>query len=137
MSKKHFTQEQIYALKESPWVERVSHLSVSFTEDFKRKAYGELLSGKPIWQIFQDHGIDTEALGPVRVLKFTQFLQMCAKRDDGFKNMRNVWRMRKGHISEESAEKRRVKSLENENAYLRQVVEFLKKIQEAESGARK
>lgn len=135
MSKKKFTEEQMYALKENPCVERVSQLSVSFTEDFKRKAYEELLSGKAMWQIFQDHGIDTEALGPVRVMKFQQFIKMCAKRGDGFKK-RNRWHTEKIESSESIAVKR-VKSLENEVAYLQQVVEFLKKIQQADSGAKK
>jgi hypothetical protein len=136
MSKKRFTEEQIFALKENPNVERVSNLSVSFTEDFKRKAYGELLSGKAMWQIFQDNGIDTGALGPVRVMKFQQFIKMCAQRGDGFKNLRNRWHGEKSE-SDESIAVKRVKSLENEVAYLRQVVEFLKKIQQADSEAKK
>jgi hypothetical protein len=136
MSKKQFTEEQIFYLKENPCVERVSSLSVSFTEEFKRKAYGELLSGKPIWQIFKEHGVDTDALGPVRVMKFKQFVNDCAKRGDGFKNLRNTWQGNKSNDDENVASKR-VKSLENEVAYLRQVVEFLKKMQQADSGAKK
>ena len=124
------------ALKLNPCVERVSRLSVSFTEDFKRKTYGQLLSGKAMWQIFHDHGIDTAALGPVRIMKFKQHVNDCAKRGDGFKNMRNTWREKKIQ-SDEAIVGKRVKSLENEVAYLRQVVEFLKKIQQADSEARK
>jgi hypothetical protein len=135
MSKKRFTEEQVFALRENSNVERASNLSVSFTEDFKRKAYGELLTGKPMWQIFQEHGIDTAALGPVRVLKFEQFVKECAKRGDGFKK-RNRWHAERIESGDMIAAKR-VKSLENENAYLRQVVEFLKKIQQADSGAKK
>ena len=126
MSKKHFTEEQVLGLKVNPCVKRVSNLSISFTEEFKRKAYGELLSGKPMWQIFQDHGIDTDALGPVRVIKFQQFINMCAERGDGFMNLRNIWRGKEKE-DDEAAISKRVKSLENEVAYLRQVVEFLKK----------
>ncbi|MCL1810543.1 MAG: hypothetical protein FWG42_12375 [Clostridiales bacterium] len=136
MSKKHFTEEQILALKENPSVARVSNLSISFTEEFKRKAYGELLSGKPMWQIFQDHGIDTEALGPVRVMKFQQFINMCAERGDGFRNLRNTL-CGKEKGDDEGAISKRVKSLENEVAYLRQVVEFLKKIRSADSGVKR
>ena len=136
MSKKHFTDVQILALKENPCVERVSPLGVSFTEDFKRKAYGELLSGKTMWQIFRDNDIDTDALGPARITKFQQFIRMCAARGDGFKNLRNRCHGEKSE-SDESLERKRIKSLENEVAYLRQVVEFLKKIQQADSGAKK
>jgi hypothetical protein len=86
MSKKLFAEEQVIALRVNPCVERVSRLSVSFTEHFKRDAYRELLSGKPIWPVFKDCGIDTDALGPIRVVKFQQHVNGCAKRGDGFKN---------------------------------------------------
>jgi len=124
------------ALEGNPCVERVSSRSVSFTEDFKRKAYGELLAGKPIWQIFKDHGIDTDALGPVRMIKFQQFINKCAERGDGFKNLRNTWHGKKNE-DEEAVIGKRVMNLENEVAYLRQVIEFLKKTQQADSEARK
>ena len=135
MSKKHFTEKQIISLSGNPNVERVSSLSVSFTEEFKRKAYGELLSGKPMWQVFQDHGIDTDALGPVRIMRFKQFVNDCAKRGDGFKNLRNTYHGNKSEDEEDVLDKR-VKSLENEVAYLRQVVEFLKKIRQVDSEAK-
>jgi len=135
MSKKHFTDEQVLALKENSCVARVSNLSVSFTEEFKRKAYGELLSGKPMWQIFKEHCIDTDALGPVRVMKFQQFINACAERGDGFRNLRNTWHGK--NADDEAVISKRVKSLENEVAYLRQVVEFLKKIRQADSEAKK
>jgi len=135
MSKKRFSEEQVIALRMNSSVERVSNLSVSFTEEFKREAYGELLSGKPMWQIFSERGIDTEILGPVRVLKFQQFVRNCGKRGDGFKN-RNRWKSQKSKDEEKGADTR-VTSLENEVAYLRQVVEFLKKMQQADTGAKK
>jgi transposase-like protein len=136
MSKKQFTEEQIIALKGNPCVERVSALSVSFTEEFKRKSYGELLTGKPMSQIFREHGVDTEALGAVRVIKFQQNLNECAKRGDGFKNQRNTWQRAKNGETE-SVIGKRIGHLENEVAYLRQVVEFLKKSREADTEARK
>ena len=136
MSKKLFTEEQVLALKENPCVARVSRLSVSFTEEFKRKAYGELLAGKPMWQIFKDYGIDTDALGPVRITKFQQFINKCAERGDGFKNLRNTGRGRENE-DDEAVIGKRVESLENEVAYLRQVVEFLKKTRQADSEARR
>ena len=136
MSKKQFTEEQMLALKGNPCVARVSNLTVSFTEDFKRAAYGELLAGKQIWQILKDRGIDTDALGPVRVMKFQQFLNDCAKRGDGFKNLRDIRRGKNVEV-EEAVINKRLSSLENEVAYLRQVVEFLKKIRQTNSETKK
>jgi hypothetical protein len=130
MSKKLFTEEQVIALEGNPCVERVSNLSVSFTEEFKRTAYKELLSGKPIWQVFKEHGVDTDALGPVRVMKFQQFVNGCAKRGDGFRNKRKARPEKKSSGDEAAAE--HFKSLEHEVAYLRQTVEFLKKTLQAD-----
>jgi len=135
MSKKHFTEEQQLALKCNPIVARISKLSISFTEEFKRKAYEELLTGKQMLQIFQDHGVDTDALGPVRIVKFQQFINACAERVDGFRN-RSRWDGKNTDCDEAVADDH-VKSLEHEVAYLRQVVEFLKKTRQADSEAKK
>lgn len=136
MSKKLFTDEQIQALNASPYVERVTAKTISFTQEFKRMAYNEMVAGKPMWQILRDHCIDTEALGAVRVMKFQQYLGQCAKREEGFKNMRNVWRSKPEQRKEDDLLYERFKKMENEVAYLKQVVEFLKKIQMADMEAK-
>jgi hypothetical protein len=130
MSKKRFTEEQVFALSKNPWVDRVSSLSVSFTEDFKRLVYEELLAGKPIWDIFDENGIDSGVLGPVRVMKFKQAIYDCAKSGEGFKLRRKL----KRHQSTENAVNERIKSLEGEVAYLQQVIESLKTAQHANTG---
>ena len=78
-----------------------------------------------MWEIFKEYGIDTDALGPVRIMKFQQFVNDCAKRGNGFKN-HSKW-SRKNGKDDETAANKHFESLENEVAYLRQVVEFLKK----------
>ena len=114
MSRKLFTDDEVLALEKNPCVERVSNLTVSFTEEFKQTTYNELLAGKPIWQILKDHGIDTDALGPVRVMKFQQTVKDCAEREDGFKNMRNTNRGKKNADNEEAEPPvfKRIRSLE-------------------------
>ncbi len=130
MSNKLFSSEEIAALKASPHVESVTSRSVCFTPEFKRLVYRELLSGKSIYDVFEEHGIDTAALGSVRINGFLERLRKASDRDEGFANLRH---QRKAKTPEErnlSAEKR-IRQLEAELAYARQEVEFLKKLQGA------
>ena len=130
MSNKLFSSEEIAALKASPHVESVTGRSVCFTPEFKRLVYRELLSGKNIYDVFEEHGIDTAALGSVRINGFLERLRKAGDRDEGFANLRH---QRKAKTPEErnlSAEKR-IRQLEAELAYTRQEVEFLKKLQAA------
>jgi len=130
MSNKLFNSEEIAALKASPHVESVTSRSVCFTPEFKRLVYRELLSGKNIYDVFEEHGIDTAALGSVRINGFLERLRKAGDRDEGFANLRH---QRKAKTPEErnlSVEKR-IRQLEAELAYTRQEVEFLKKLQAA------
>jgi len=136
MSNKLFSPEEIAALKTSPYVESVTSRSVFFTPEFKRKVYRELLSGSNIRDVFEAHGIDTAVLGAVRINGFLERLRKAGERDEGFANLRH---QRKGKTPEErnqSAEKR-IRQLETELAYTRQEVEFLKKLQAANTEAQK
>lgn len=130
MSNKLFSSEEIAALKASPHVESVTSRSVCFTPEFKRLVYRELLSGKSIYDVFEEHGIDTAALGSVRINGFLERLRKTSNRDEGFANLRHQRKPKTPEERNQSAEKR-IRQLEAELAYTRQEVEFLKKLQGA------
>ena len=136
MSNKLFSPEEMAALKASPYVESVTSRSVCFTPEFKRVAYRELLSGKNIHDVFEEHGIDTAALGTVRINGFLERLRKAGERDEGFANLRHQRKNKTQEERNQSAEKR-IRQLETELAYTKQVVEFLKKVQAADLEARK
>lgn len=136
MSNKLFSPEEMAALKASPYVESVTSRSVCFTPEFKRVVYRELLSGKNIHNIFEEHGIDTAALGTVRINGFLERLRKAGERDEGFANLRHQQKKKTPEERNLSAEKR-IRQLEAELAYTKQVVEFLKKVQAADLEARK
>ena len=136
MSNKILTQEEIVRLKSNPFVESVTCRSVSFTPEFKRLVHRELLSGKPIRGILEDHGIDTVALGRSRINGFISRVREFADREEGFKNLRHQPKKQTPEERNLSAEKR-IRQLEAELAYTRQEVEFLKKVQAADMEARK
>lgn len=136
MSNKLFTPEEVAAFRASPHVESVSERSVVFTPEFKRLVYKELLVGNGIEAILEAYGIDTAAMGESRVRGMQAKLFQAAKRDAGFVNLK---RAPKRKTSEEKAitTEQRIRRLEAELAYTRQEVEFLKKVQAADTEARK
>lgn len=136
MSNKLFSEEEILALKSSPYVEKVSKRCVIFTPEFKQIAYDELCRGKGMRSIFEDHGIDTSALGDVRINGFREKTEIASKREEGFANLRKQ-RCKKAESSPEDKLERRVRQLEHELAYAKQEVEFLKKVQQANTEAQK
>ena len=136
MSKNPFTDEQLAAIRANPNVEKASPISVKFTEAFKERAYRELNDGKPVLDVFRDAGFDTNALGMYRMRGFKDKLMYRATKGEGFKDRRKDNYRRSLRTGSETVEQR-VKQLENELAYTRQEVEFLKKIQTANMEAQK
>lgn len=136
MSNKLFSPEEIASLQASPCVESVTSRSVCFTPEFKRLVYRELLSGKNIYEVFEEHGIDTAALGSARINGFLERLRKAGERDEGFANLRHQKKSKTPEERSQSTEKR-IRQLEAELAYTKQMVEFLKKVQAADTEAQK
>jgi len=136
MSNKLFSYEEMAALKASPHVESVTNRSVCFTPEFKRLVYRELLSGRNIYEVFEECGLDTAALGRARINGFLERLRKTVDREEGFANLRHQRKVRTPEERGLTAEKR-IRQLETELAYTRQEVEFLKKLQAANTEAQK
>ena len=76
----------------------------------------------------RQHGIEPEILGASRVDGFSYTLNKKAKQENGFSDRRSENYRRPPKTGEETVEQR-IRQLENELAYTRQEVEFLKKLQ--------
>jgi hypothetical protein len=136
MSNKLLTQEEVQALKASAHVESVSSRSVVFTPEFKKTVYEGLLAGKKTREILEENGIDTAALGNARISGLQEKIIKASNREDGFENLKKRRKSKTPEAKEETITKR-IRQLENELAYTKQEVEFLKKIQQADTEARK
>lgn len=128
MSRKLFTEQEIILLQASPYVKSVSMRAVIFTSEFRQKLYELLHSGHGARESLRLLGIDPDILGNTRINGIRQRLEA-----DG-----------KGTVcagtaadSETATLRRRVAQLEHDLAYTRQEVEFLKKLQTANTEARK
>ena len=137
MAKKQLNAEEIAELRESPFVASIISGRISFTPEFKRMAYGQLISGKSMREIFEENGIDPDILGPSRIWGFAEKLRKNADREGGFEDQRGHNSRKPAKETREQALSARVEQLEHELAYTRQEVEFLKKIRMADLEARK
>ena len=136
MSKIPFTDEQLAEIRANPYVEKATPSCVKYTVEFKKRAYEEIRSGKTIPEVFHDAGFNTETLGTYRMRGFRDKLLQKVKQGSGFADLRSGNYRRPPKTSEETVEQR-VRQLENELAYTRQEVEFLKKLQAANMEAQK
>lgn len=131
-----FSEAEIKELQENENVSYVTEREIVFTEEFKRLAWEEKQYGKNLPAIFCENGIDPKILGHKRIENFGRRLREKARNNDNFSDER-----RKNQHPYESREagslEEKVKRLEHELAYTRQEVEFLKKIQMANTEARK
>ena len=131
MKRKTFSKEEVEELSKHPYVEKVSEWTVSFTEEFKRIAYGEYIRGKSIREIFAEAGFDEKLLGEKRIQNFRTYLILKANDENGFADKRRDKSLQKPPNTEAQMMKR-IRELEHRNAYLEQENDFLKKIQELE-----
>jgi transposase-like protein len=140
MSKKTHTnplsRREIEKLRTNPNIVSVTANTVRFTEAFKKLAYEEKQRGIPVSETMRRCGIDPEMLGPSRVEGFSYTLNKKAKQENGFSDGRSENYRRPPKTGEETVEQR-IRQLENELAYTRQEVEFLKKLQAANMEAQR
>lgn len=126
MSKIPFTEDQIKLLRENPYTFNVTSHSLYFTREFKEIFYQEYQEGKLPRQILEDHGYPADILGKRRIWGISSSIRKQATRESGFTEGTNT-PLRSSDTDGTSPEDT-LRSLQHEVEYLRQEVEFLKKI---------
>ena len=134
--KNKLSEAQLRQLRANVNVEKATEYYVVFTEAFKQLAYEQKQTGKHLREIFRENGIDPELLGAKRIENFNQMLNQRGRDGRGFQDRRKDNRRPREEERKESLEEQ-VRRLQHELAYTRQEVEFLKKLQMANTEARK
>jgi len=132
----NFTEEQILVLRQNKHVIRVTEYSVSFTPEFQQYAYEQKKQGRRLRDIFQEQGIDPELLGAKRIQNFSAKLNKAGGQGTGFTDKRTTNGKAIAYDAKQSLEEQ-IKWLRHELEYTRQEVEFLKKLQMANTEAQK
>mgnify|MGYP001038693976 CR=1 FL=1 len=133
-----YTDEQIAQLSGNQNVQWVSRTGVQFTPEFKILAWEQKKQGRRMKDIFRDNGIDPDILGRKRIENFSVRLDD-AVREGRFLPDRRIYNSRPAGAAdpEQMPLEERVRWLIHELEYAKQEVEFLKKLQMANTEARK
>lgn len=125
-----YTNEQIKKLKKNPYTYKVTKNKLYFTIKFKEDFWISYQAGNAPRKIMQDLGYDLSMFTQKQIDNYVQRIKKQALSGNGFTEGEN--RQRRVPIKvtteEELSSPQSIERMQNELLYLRQEVEFLKKI---------
>lgn len=131
MSKKVFTNEEIEMLRSNPYTYTITPHILSFTKEFKELFWKEYQAGAVPRQILEQYGYPAEVLGKERIWGIAHAIKKQYYSEEGL-HEGSLQRKKSSDDSPATAQEALVK-LQHEMEYLKQEVEFLKKISSARS----
>ena len=137
MARKHLTKDEIAELEQNPSIAKATASTVSFTPEFKRIAYQQLVDGRTMREILSEIGVRPEVLGDSRLWGIAEKLRKNADREEGYADLRKGSRRKGTKEAVARTAREELTALQHEVAYMRQEIEFLKKVQAADTEARK
>jgi hypothetical protein len=136
---KEYTVKEMKLLKANPYTFKVTKNKLYFTIEFKEAFWSAYQAGIAPRKILEDFGYDLDMFGQKQIDSMVQSMRRQAQSGNGFRQGENRTRRKKDELvipegaSAESQEA--LTSILNEVKYLRQEVEFLKKIVRTENTA--
>lgn len=134
---KEYTAKEIKLLKANPYTFKVTKNKLYFTIEFKEAFWTAYQAGMAPRKILEDLGYDLLVFGQKQIDSIVQSIKHQAQSGSGFRQGENRTRRKKDELSiPEGASiesKETLTGILNEVKYLRQEVEFLKKIVKVEN----
>ena len=129
MSKRSFTKEEQAILKENKYTYSVSANTISFTIGFKKEFWKRYQTGQRPREIVQELGYDFQMLGETRVTGLQSMIKKQAQ-EGNFREGQHASYAVSNHPDYSSmSNEQKLYAMEHELYYLRQEMEFLKKLQ--------
>ena len=127
MGRKEFTEDEMNILRANPYVKSITPFKIRFNIAFKERFWEEYQLGRPIAAIVADMGIDTELLGSNRLYGIAQHVKDAANSGEGF---RDYYKNNRDHTKDisELPPSKALTQLQHEVSYMKQELEFIKKI---------
>ena len=126
MSKKQFSDEEIAILRQNPYTFNVTRNTLSFTKEFKELFLAEYNAGNTTRRILTDHGYDPEMIGERRLWGISRYIRnQSEKYGDVYEGVSNA---APPGQAKPLSDKDELKQLRHEVDYMKQEIEFLKKI---------
>ncbi len=136
---KEYTAKEMKLLKANPYTYKVTKNKLYFTIEFKETFWTAYQAGMAPRKILEDLGYDLGMFGQKQIDSMVQSIKRQAQCGSGFRQGENRTRRKKDALSipeGTSVESKEIlASILNEVKYLRQEVEFLKKIARVENTA--
>jgi hypothetical protein len=131
MSRRQFTEEQINILRQNPYVFSVTGARLTLTKEFKEIFMTAYQAGELPRSILEDHGFDIGILGERRIWSISQHIREEYKKYGEFHEgygPRSSRSTPPTNPNQPLSEKDELRQLRHEVDYLKQEMEFLKKI---------
>lgn len=131
MSRKLFTEEQQQLLRQNPYVHSVTASRLQLTKEFKEIFLASYNAGTSPREILINYGFDISILGEKRIWSISQHIRSEYEKYGEFHEgygRRVISTAQKSDHSQPLSEKDEIKQLRSEVNYLKQEMEFLKKV---------
>ena len=130
MSRNTFTKREIQLLKNNPYTYRVTESQIFYTKEFKEEFWRRYQEGESPRHIVEALGYDPDILGTARLSGLQINIKKQANRPEGFSEGKGRRKQLKSGLYsvEENPSDETIIKMQHELLYLRQEVEFLKKI---------
>lgn len=136
---KEYTSKQVKELKSNPYTLKVTKNKLYFTIKFKEDFWISYQAGNAPRKILTDFGYNLEYFGQKQIDSIVQRVKKEALFGNGFTEGENRQRRvpMNATLEEELSSPQSIERMQNELLYLRQEVEFLKKIITADNSKKK
>ena len=138
---KEYTAKEMKLLKANPYTFKVTKNKLYFTIEFKEAFWTAYQAGMAPRKILGDLGYDVELFGQKQIDSMVQSMKRQAESGNGFKQGENRTCRKKDELKilegSSTESKETLESILNEVKYLRQEVDFLKKIVKTENTAKR
>lgn len=127
---KEYTVKQIKELEKNPYVYKATKHKLYYTAKFKEDFWISYQAGNTPRKILSDFGFDLEIFGQKQIDSLVQHIKKQALAGNGFSEGENRTKRipMKATSENDLSSPQSIERMQNELLYLRQEVEFLKKI---------
>ena len=127
---KEYTEKQIRELRKNPYVFKATKHKLYYSAKFKEDFWNSYQAGNAPRKILTDFGFDLKCFGQKQIDSLVQHIKKQALSGNGFTEGENRQRRApvKATAEEELSSPQSIQRMQNELLYLRQEVEFLKKL---------
>lgn len=136
MSWKTFTQEELVMIRQNPYVKSATAHMIRFTAAFKEEFWEQFEKSRSPADIMRTMGFDIDVLGESRIRGIAQHIREQVESGTGFRDVRQT-SLLYGTPDKPLPPSKALLHMQHEIAYMKQELEFIKKIILADREARR